>query len=245
MYNFTTQAVLPLKSFASSLLPNFLQPYRILIENVFSYVFLPFFFYFTAIPFIVRFICVPLVNKTLTWNKHKIRWDKQQFKTHLTCSICIMKKDKETNIKRFQLRTLFERNIVDILYRNMNATHNVLQAAKATTVDNSWLIFPEGSSSWMIFNSLLNNISEHFSLGHLAYDLDCPVKTEWYIFGITYAKNSEIPFRKLRIFLMKESTLLEMNENDKEPEFESSKHNLTYQAIQSMSYMVKRFLPKI
>ena len=40
---------------------------------------------------------------------------------------------------------------------------------------------------------------------------------------------------------MKEISLLEMNENDKEPEYESDKHNYTYQAIQSMSYMVKKF----
>jgi hypothetical protein len=83
----------------------------------------------------------------------------------------------------------------------------------------------------MIFNSLLNNISEHFSLGHLAYDLDCPVKTEWYIFGITYARHPEIPFRKLRVFLMKENSLLDMNENDKEPEYESSKHTFTFQGF--------------
>jgi hypothetical protein len=93
-----------------------------LFEKFISFIFLPFFLYFTAVPFLVRFILVPLLNKTLKWNKHKIRWDKQQFKTHLTCSLCIMKQDQETK-KYFNVRTLFERNIVDMLYRNMNATY--------------------------------------------------------------------------------------------------------------------------
>ena len=106
-----------------SFIPEFFGKYSGIVEKTFSYIILPFFFYFTAIPFLVRFIFVPLVNKTLKWNKHKIRWDKQQFKTHLTCSICMMKQDKESKKKFFKLRTLFERNIVDMLYRNMNATH--------------------------------------------------------------------------------------------------------------------------
>lgn len=144
--------------------------------------------------------------------------------------------------KQFKLRTLFEKEVFDVLYKNKNATSILLEASKKTSLDNSWLVLPD-ESAWMIHNAFLNTISEFFAIGHLSDDFGIPCKSEWYVFGYNYSKQPDVKFRKIRLFLMKESMLMDINEN-LEPEFENSKHKLAYQAVVLASRMVKSNLDK-
>lgn len=90
----------------------------------------------------------------------------------------------------------------------------------------------------MIHNAFLNMISEFFAIGHLSDDIGIPCKSEWYIFGYNYSKQPDVQFRKIRLFIMKESMLLNIDVKTN-PEFENKKHELAFQAVLMASKFIK------
>jgi hypothetical protein len=99
---------------------------------------------------------------------------------------CVLKIDPETGERSFHLRTLFERHVSDMVYGNLKAIQILQDCAKKTTTSSSWLVFPK-DSSWIILNAILNQISEIFAIGHLAFDFDLPYQSDWYSYGVTYS----------------------------------------------------------
>eukprot|EP01080_Neovahlkampfia_damariscottae_P000478 gene478-6888_t len=199
------------------------------------------FIYFTAAPFLIKYIILPTINKIYNFYQHQISWKKKNISSYVTCTLCILKTNPETGEKEFFLRTLFERHIKDMVYGNLQAMNILQESSKQTTMTNSWLVFPK-DSSWIILNAILNQISEMFAVGHLGFDFNLPVHSDTYVYGVTYTRNPEIYMHKYRILLMKESTLLKLSPDFSKVIFKNPVHNLAYKGLYLMRLKVEEEL---
>ncbi|KAL6071504.1 Transmembrane protein [Balamuthia mandrillaris] len=161
------------------------------------------------------------------WSRGKWKWYRRHFMGRVNFSLNLY----HDNTLKF--RTLFERSLYDMMFRNHAAVKVVANAAAKTEVGKPFLmIAPE--ENWYVLNNILNEISSSCMMGFLQEDCGIPVKLEWYVFGLTCEKDEGVWNRKIRVMLISQR-LLERIPDLPPPSLESAHHRVRWRTLQKMS----------
>jgi hypothetical protein len=112
-----------------------------------------------------------------------------------------------------KIRTLKESDIEQIILNNRHARNLLVGAARAarSSEKSPFLDLPE-SCSWLVLNAILNEISEMFPGGPVAKSMGIPVRSVWYVFGVTCEWDDDVKMRKIRVMLMAEELLKRLDQ---------------------------------
>jgi len=120
----------------------------------------------------------------------------------------------------------------DVLLNNSHGVSVVTKACKRTTAELPFLNLPE-KEAWTILNPILNVISEIFACGFVARDLGIPVASDWFWCGLTCEKDGPVKNTKVRVMLIKESLLEQLNQIGT-PTFEYEHHQIRWKTLLEM-----------
>jgi len=157
------------------------------------------------------------------------QWTQRQFLSRVSFSI-----NSITSDKQLEVRTLFERNLEQLLLQNNRATALVLSAAGKATLSDPILQFPY-QDGWIILNSVLNEVSSINPVGFLLSGSHSMVH-KWFVFGITCEKNPELFQKKLRVLLITESELRDISIGKiEEPKLSNEFLKVRWETLQTMA----------
>jgi hypothetical protein len=133
---------------------------------------------------------------------------------------------------KLKIRTLRETDVDRILLGNRHGKRVVLRAARRTTADQPFLRLPK-TDSWIVLNSVLNELSEEFAGGFLAASMGIPTKAATFVFAITCEKHRDVRMNKIRVMVVEKSLLLEIDKFA-EVQFERDSHHVRHQTLKMM-----------
>ena len=128
-------------------------------------------------------------------------WRSGQFKDRMNISLNIVSDE-----------TLRIRTIVEDQVRNMvlspYAQDLIKQAVRRTTEENEFLNFPSDRDAWLVYNEIINTISEAcgpqlLSVAARATEL----KEASFLIALTYERSKDVRIQKLRVLVVEESVL--------------------------------------
>lgn len=151
----------------------------------------------------------------------RAKWRRREFFDRVNFSLNTISDGK------LLIRTIIEKAGEEV-FLNKPATDALLSAAQKTTPDNPIIPLPK-DDYWYYLNSVLNEISERFSHGHLKRDLGVEMVSERYLVCLTNECAGDIRTRKLRAMLIRKSLLQKLPE--KRPEFESPNHSIRWETL--------------
>ncbi len=169
---------------------------------------------------------VMLLTVWATYRKARLMWQRRHFMTRINFTINYI----ENGTLKF--RTLREDDLGTILLNNEHGKKVVLRAAHRSTLDRPFLELPR-RDAWTVLNAILNELSEQFAVGHLARSMGAPVKSQWYVFGLTCEKHREVRMNKLRVMII-EKSLLENIDRYEDLRFERESHHIRLQTLKRM-----------
>ena len=201
------------------------------------------------------------------------KWRRQIFLDRVQ-AVLFSAEAKTMQAGRIEKRTMFEVDLPSVLGGNEAAAIEVRNAAEKCTVDKPFLTqHLEPWERYHVLNAVLNVVSCQYSAGHLIADLGGSYVSDWYAFAVTAEAVSDNPWaellfnkvkgpasptktkqgtknaidektKKLRVILVKESTLQALG-HDQEEDFHaaSGRHDHRLKLLRSMSeLMVKQAL---
>ena len=167
-------------------------------------------------------LCIVL----LTYWKARSVWKARDFMTRVNFSL------NYVDANKLKIRTLRETEIDRILLGNRHGRRIVLHAARRTTAEQPFLRLPR-TDSWLVLNSVLNELSEEFAEGFLAASMGVPTKAATFVFAITCEKHRDVRMNKIRVMIVEKSLLLEIDKFS-DLEFERGSHHVRYQTLKTM-----------
>ena len=167
-------------------------------------------------------LCIVL----LTYWKARSVWKARDFMTRVNFSL------NYVDANKLKIRTLRETEIDRILLGNRHGRRVVLRAARGTTTEQPFLRLPR-TDSWLVLNSVLNELSEEFAEGFLAASMGVPTKAARFVFAITCEKHRDVRMNKIRVMIIEKSLLLEIGKFS-DIEFERDSHHVRYQTLKTM-----------
>lgn len=176
---------------------------------------------------------VILITVGILWGRWRaiVAWRKKEFKDRVLLSLnCIEKKDDKLVLK---LRTLFERNIHDVLQNDM--MENIVNGAISDVHENDPILRLPPEDAWYVLNAILNRMSELFAAGFLRQEMGLAPGCKRYTFCLTFEKEGGIRIQKLRVMLIEKEKLLNFPENAQWV-LESDKHKFR---LQTLSFLKK------
>ncbi len=170
----------------------------------------------------VATLCVVL----LTYWKARSVWKARDFMTRVNFSL------NYVDANKLKIRTLRETEIDRILLGNRHGRRVVLRAARRTTEEQPFLRLPK-TDSWVVLNSVLNELSEEFAEGFLAASMGIATKAATFVFAITCEKHRDVRMNKIRVMVVEKSLLFEIDKLS-DVEFERDSHHVRYQTLKTM-----------
>jgi hypothetical protein len=174
-------------------------------------------------------IVVGFVLMGLGWfighRRARANWQKREFYDRLNFSLNYIENGT------LRLRTLLEKQCEEI-FLNKAATDVVLKVAKSATEANPILPLPE-SDYWYYLNSVLNELSEKYSDGHLKKSQGLPVSTATYLVCLTCESAKDLRMRKIRAMVIQKSLLLALGPN--QPLLEKPHHHIRWKTLKTMA----------
>jgi hypothetical protein len=176
-------------------------------------------------PELLWIVAAASIASYLAGRRSRILWQKREFLDRLNVSL--------TSIRDGQLkiRTVLEMDMIDI-FLNRSATSKLIELAKRTTTTDPMIPIPE-SDRWYYLNSVLNEISERFAIGHLQQDAGLPVKVEDYLLCLTCERAGALRTQKVRAMLIRRELLEALP--IEEPKYESPNHITRWHTLQVMA----------
>ena len=104
------------------------------------------------------------------------------------------------------LRTLLEDGASNV-WLNEYGVSRVLKAARLTTREMPFLRIAQLRDRDLVLNAVLNVLSERFSDAFVARAVGIPIKTDVFLFGLTWERYGEMKTQKLRVILIKRADL--------------------------------------
>jgi len=104
------------------------------------------------------------------------------------------------------LRTLLEESAANV-WLNEFGVSRVLKAARLTTREMPFLRIVQRHDRDLVMNAVLNVLSERFSDAFVARAVGVPIKTDSFLFGLTWERYGEMKTQKLRVILIKRTDL--------------------------------------
>eukprot|EP01119_Soliformovum_irregulare_P016529 TRINITY_DN4794_c0_g1_i1.p1 TRINITY_DN4794_c0_g1~~TRINITY_DN4794_c0_g1_i1.p1 ORF type:complete len:378 (-),score=92.41 TRINITY_DN4794_c0_g1_i1:33-1166(-) len=165
--------------------------------------------------------------------KASVQWEKRTFLTRVGFTVHTFHNN------RLAIRTVFERDLSQILLKNTAAMDMVTDAAKATTIEHPFLALPS-KDGWLVVNQLLNEISS--SLNPIGFFLEgAEAIHKWYVFGLTCEKGKELFQRKLRVILISEKDLRAIVEKSLAyPVLDNEVTRLRWRTLQKMAELYSK-----
>ncbi|HUT92294.1 MAG TPA: hypothetical protein VMY37_22560 [Thermoguttaceae bacterium] len=170
----------------------------------------------------VATLCILLLT---SWKARSV-WKARDFMTRVNFSL------NYVDANKLKIRTLRETEIDRILLGNRHGRRIVLRAARRTTAEQPFLRLPR-TDSWLVLNSVLNELSEEFAEGFLAASIGIPTKAATFVFAITCEKHRDVRMNKIRVMIVEKSLLLEIDKFS-DVEFERDSHHVRYQTLKMM-----------
>lgn len=176
-------------------------------------------------PELVWIVLVAGLASYLAGRRSQLQWRKRDFLDRLNVSL--------TSIHNgtLKIRTILETDAEEI-FLNRTASSRIVELAKLTTESDPFIPIPT-EDLWYYLNSVLNEISERFALGHLQADAGRPVSAETYLLCLTCERAGDVRTQKIRAMLVRESLLQKLP--DKEPSYEAESHATRWDTLQKMS----------
>lgn len=159
------------------------------------------------------------------YRRARANWQKREFYDRLNFSLNYIENGT------LRLRTLSE-NQCDVIFLNKAATEAVLKASKATTEANPILPLPE-KDYWYYLNSVLNELSEKYSEGHLKKAQGVPVSTAVYLICLTCESAADLRMRKVRAMVIQKALLLALPTT--QPTLEKPHHHIRWKTLKTMA----------
>lgn len=133
----------------------------------------------------------------------KRRWARREFLHRLNISLNMIEEG------RLKIRTLIEKDMLDIVLNEAAVDHLQAAAAKATPEDPI-LNFSNGDDYWYYLNAVLNEVSEKFALGQIKRDLKQPTCSAAYLICLTFEVDGAVRTRKVRAMVIRKDLLLHL-----------------------------------
>ncbi|MEZ6125717.1 MAG: hypothetical protein R3C49_21435 [Planctomycetaceae bacterium] len=157
--------------------------------------------------------------------RSQMQWRKRDFLHRLNVSL------SSIDGGVLKIRTILEMDVEDI-FLNRAASDRIAQLAQQTTEIDPLIPIPK-DDLWFYLNSVLNEISERFALGHLQADAGRSVRAEKYLLCLTCEQAGAVRTRKIRAMLIREALLTNLPET--EPSYESPTHATRWKTLQQMA----------
>jgi hypothetical protein len=104
------------------------------------------------------------------------------------------------------LRTLLEDSAANV-WLNEFGVSRVLKAARFTTLEDPFLRIPDPQERDVVMIAVLNVLSERFSDAFIARAVGMPIRTDVFLYGLTWERYGEMKTQKLRVTIIKRSDL--------------------------------------
>lgn len=184
-------------------------------------------------PELIWIVVVAGIASYLAGRQSRRLWEQREFLDRLNVSLTTV------NNGQLKIRTVLEMDVVDI-FLNRSAASRIVELAKRTTQSDPIIPIPD-ADRWYYLNSILNEISERFAVGHLRKDVGLSVNVIDYLICLTCEpagdlktnKAGEIRTKKVRAMLVRRQ-LLETLPSE-EPKYESPSHAIRWQTLQVMA----------
>jgi hypothetical protein len=135
---------------------------------------------------------------------------------------------------QLRLRTLKESDLDQIILNNRHGRKMLLRAARNVSDSDKAPFLDMGDDcGWLVLNAILNEISELLPTGPIAKSLGLPVRSAWYLFGVTCESDDDVKMRKIRVMIIAEELLRKI---DQFPmlKFQHPWHRVRYQTLLKM-----------
>lgn len=156
-------------------------------------------------------------------------WKKKEFKNRVVLALNTL--TKEGSQYKLSLRTIFEKDILDVL-QNVSMVEAVNDAISKKDPCNPMIPLPK-DCSWYILNAILNRIAEQFAAGTIRRDMGLSVKSTWYTFCLTFETEGELRMHKIRIMLIQKDLLTNFPEAS-DILLESDRHSTRVQTLRTL-----------
>jgi len=173
-----------------------------------------------------------VISGIFTWYHSREKWRTRKFHRRILLSLNTLQNGS------LRFRTLFEKDIEQVLLNNDHGVSIVMSSLKQATEENPFIPLPD-RERWFILNPILNIISEQYSYGFVAKDMGIKTKSCWFVFGLTFEK--EVRFQKMRVMMIQESVLKEIKDM-KTPKFEHPAHCQRWSTLKQMSKLYEEQL---
>lgn len=127
------------------------------------------------------------------------QWRKKEFLHRINFSLNMIRDGK------LMIRTILEKSCEEV-FLNKAASDAIDVAARNTTEQNPILPLPK-DEYWYYLNSVLNELSEKFSEGHIRRDMGLPVTSENYLICLTCERSGPVRTRKVRAMVIQKKLL--------------------------------------
>jgi hypothetical protein len=136
--------------------------------------------------------------------RRRIEWRQRRFTQQVNFSLTIpVERDGSQTLL---LRTLLEEGAANV-WLNEFGVSRVLKAARLTTREMPFLRITQSNDRDLVMNAVLNVLSERFSDAFVARAVGLSIKTDIFLFGLTWERYGEMKTQKLRVILIKRTDL--------------------------------------
>lgn len=136
--------------------------------------------------------------------RRQVDWRNRRFTQHVNFSLTTpVERDGS---RMLLLRTLLEDSAANV-WLNQFGVNRVLKAARLTTLEMPFLRIAQLRDRDLVMNAVLNVLSERFSDAFVARAVGVPIKTDVFLFGLTWERYGEMKTQKLRVILIKRADL--------------------------------------
>lgn len=137
------------------------------------------------------------------WWQRRRAWHQKQFLSQVNFSLNLVQDDALT------MRTLLEMPATEV-WLSEHGCALVAKASKQAGIEEPFICLKNPKDQDFLNRAVLNALSERYAEAYLAAALGVPVAKDQFIFGITCEKYGEIRTLKVRVLLIRESTLVDL-----------------------------------
>ena len=141
----------------------------------------------------------------VVWFRRRRDWRRNQFTEQVNFSLSYLETDGEGH-SHLALRTLLELSAANV-WLNEYGVRKVRKAAEQTTLEMPFLLIQPRRDMELVRHAVLNVLSERFAQVFLARAIGVDVRTETFLYGLTWERYGEIKTRKLRVMVVRPSDL--------------------------------------
>lgn len=132
-------------------------------------------------------------------------WRRKRFTEQVNFSLSYLETEPAGR-PRLALRTLLELSAADV-WLNEYGVRKVQRAAERTTPEQPFLRIGPSEDMELVKHAVLNVLSERYSEVFVAKAVGLDVKTQTFLFGLTWERYGDIKTQKLRVMVVRPSDL--------------------------------------